>query len=275
MRQVFTSPRIENIEGVARLLGDAGIEVRITNGRSYRGAIRGNFSYREETRRQQGPQPAVWIVRSEDQPRAREILRGAGLLDSTRLPQDSYVGGTVHGREPGARGDPRRRRAFRLKLGLLVVIAVAIALGFLGMRKPPAPAGKAAVRQAPAPARTVPAADPVYVIATPPALAEALVRIELEAQAPASACLAIDGGDPPEAVLARLREAGHALAPASRCAQAADVRFDVHAYRTDGSGTGTVELGMVHRAAAGAQRETRTLQVRRTGDHWKVLRLVR
>ena len=42
MRRIFASPRIENVEGVARLLEAEGIEVRITDGRSYRGAIRGN-----------------------------------------------------------------------------------------------------------------------------------------------------------------------------------------------------------------------------------------
>ena len=60
MRQVFSSQRLENVEGVARLLRDAGIEVRVTHGRSYKGNRRGTFSYRE----QEGPQPAVWVVRS-------------------------------------------------------------------------------------------------------------------------------------------------------------------------------------------------------------------
>ncbi|HXH00735.1 MAG TPA: pathogenicity-like protein, partial [Xanthomonadaceae bacterium] len=34
MRQVFSSIRLETVEGVAKLLRDAGIQVRITNGRS-------------------------------------------------------------------------------------------------------------------------------------------------------------------------------------------------------------------------------------------------
>lgn len=267
MRQVFTSPRIENVEGVARLLEDAGIEVRITNGRSYRGAIRGNFSYRENERAKQGPEPAVWIVRSEDQPRARELLRGAGLLASTRMPQDSYLAQTPH--TGGATVvDPRRRRAFWIKLGLLVAIAVAVAFGLLAMRRarmapqPPAAAGQ-------------PAPGPAYVVDTPPALAETLLQIELEAQAPRLACLAIDGKDPPPAVLARMRMEGRDLQPLSRCDRArADVRIDVNRYTTDGSGTGTVRLDMVHRGPAGEQPESRTLQVRRTGDVWRVLRML-
>src|SRR3546814_5648846 len=71
MRKVFTSARLENVERVAKLLEDDGIEVRITNGRSYKGGIHGNFSYRGEGNKM----PEVWVVRSADQPRARAMLR--------------------------------------------------------------------------------------------------------------------------------------------------------------------------------------------------------
>src|SRR3546814_1043138 len=72
MRKVFTSARLENVERVAKLLEDDGIEVRITNGRSYKGGIHGNFSYRGEGNKM----PEVWVVRSADQPRARDAARG-------------------------------------------------------------------------------------------------------------------------------------------------------------------------------------------------------
>ena len=38
MRRIFSSQRVENVEGVAQMLRDAGIEVRVTNGRSYHAA---------------------------------------------------------------------------------------------------------------------------------------------------------------------------------------------------------------------------------------------
>ena len=38
MRQVFSSPRLENVERVSQLLEEAGIETRITHGRSYKGS---------------------------------------------------------------------------------------------------------------------------------------------------------------------------------------------------------------------------------------------
>ena len=47
MRLVFTSPRLPNVEGVARMLQDAGIEVRITDGRSYKSAWTGRRTYRD------------------------------------------------------------------------------------------------------------------------------------------------------------------------------------------------------------------------------------
>ena len=85
MRQVFSSLRLENVESVAKLLRDAGIEVRITNGRSYKGAMRSRASYSD----QDTPKPAVWVVHSEDHIRARDVLRENGLLESTR-PTDSF-----------------------------------------------------------------------------------------------------------------------------------------------------------------------------------------
>ena len=120
MRQVFTSQRHENVEGVADLLRQHDIEVRIRNGRSYRGNRRGAFSY---TERGGKPQPSVWVVRSEDQPRARALLREAGLLEDTRLP-------TVEPGRPGAGlPDPAagRRRAMRIRL-VLIALIIAIAL---------------------------------------------------------------------------------------------------------------------------------------------------
>ena len=125
MRQVFTSQRLENVEGVAELLRNEGIEVRITNGRSYKGNRRGTFKYTEPGA---GQQPAVWVVRSEDQPRARALLRGAGLLVTTR-PTDGFGG---QADVPGAKAAPDpQRRAMRIKMLLIVAIVLVIALQYL------------------------------------------------------------------------------------------------------------------------------------------------
>jgi hypothetical protein len=121
MRQVFSSPRLENVEGVARLLNEQGIETHISQSRSYKGQRRGTFSYAQSGRADTSQWPAVWIVRAEDQPRARELLREAGLLTATSKP--TYL--------PEAEVDPARAvkkplsAAWVLRLRLLVLAAIA------------------------------------------------------------------------------------------------------------------------------------------------------
>ena len=51
MRRIFASPRLENVGASRACSRNTASEVRITDGRSYRGAIRGNFSYRDDARR--------------------------------------------------------------------------------------------------------------------------------------------------------------------------------------------------------------------------------
>jgi hypothetical protein len=204
MRRIFASPRLENVEGVARLLEEQGIEVRITDGRSYRGAIRGNFSYRDDAR--EGPEPAVWIVNAEDQPRARELMRGAGLLDSTRTPQDSYLSTRDDEEGPGP-----RKRSGRLKLALLAAIAIAVAVGSFAVRHAPEPKPAAATATvSPLPA------------ALPDRVAELLFLGELADLGERSACIGLAGDDATADMLARLSKAHAQVVPLSACIQDLD-----------------------------------------------------
>lgn len=121
MRQIFTSARLENVEGVSKLLEEAGIETRVTEGRSYKGARRRAFSYREGN--DKATQAAVWIVKADDVTRARILLRDAGLLDSTR--PDSYLPSTQHEAGPKKRRGSRRTRVLAvIALGVATFIAV-------------------------------------------------------------------------------------------------------------------------------------------------------
>ena len=120
MRQLFTSPRLENVEAVAKLLNEAGIETWISESRSYKGNRRGNFSYQDSTR---NAQPGVWIVKAEDLTRARALLIKAGLIESTR--PDSYLPAPP---ASSAGGNEPLRRAHRLRLAVLMVLAVAVIL---------------------------------------------------------------------------------------------------------------------------------------------------
>ncbi|MEL1265274.1 pathogenicity-like protein [Pseudoxanthomonas putridarboris] len=149
MRQVFTSQRIETVEGVARLLTDAGIEVYISNGRSYHSKRGSQFSYTQPT--PQSQQPALWIRHAEDQPRARELLRAAGLLETTRPGNGPSLTFTRPVEEA-----PRRSWAWRIRLILLALIALAAAV--MWMRRPvPAPPVPAQPQEQPQPAPTEPA----------------------------------------------------------------------------------------------------------------------
>lgn len=302
MRRVFTSPRLENVEGVANLLREHGVEVKITNGRTFRGAIRGNFSYREQP--EAGEQPAVWVVYSDDQPKARQLLREAGLLDSGRSPTSYLPTPTMHQLrgEDGAAEDAAKRRAFRIRAALFVGIAIALGMSLLSLRKPATPTSPAANAPASAaPSRTASAAPqapvpatPTYVIATPKALAALLIEAEIEAVIEAQSavrsgqsepwikrlCLSIDGETPSAERLAAIRlPKGLTARPTAECAgeamRAGVLSIAISEYRTDGSGAGTIRLELIDPGKDGRPRtETRMLAVKREGEVWRVLRVV-
>ncbi len=145
MRKIFSSQRVENAEGVAQMLRDAGIEVRVTNGRSYHSKRRGQFSYLDKN--DGNNQPAVWVVHANDQPRARELLRDARLLDTTRRdhPTAEYAF-----RDAPVQGSGRSW-AWRIRIALLVVIAGVALVIMLRHRNAPPPAPAPQVQPAPAP----------------------------------------------------------------------------------------------------------------------------
>jgi len=165
MRKIFSSQRVENAEGVAEILRDAGIEVRVTNGRSYHSKRRGQFSYTDKVNNEN--LPSVWVVHANDQPRAREILRDKRLLDTTRRdhPTAEYAF-----REPPAEAGTGRNWAWRIRIALLVVIA-GVALVIM-MRH----------RTAPAPAATTPAANPAQARPAQPQASEDEFRVRIQSQ---------------------------------------------------------------------------------------------
>jgi hypothetical protein len=123
MRQIYTSPRMENIQRVVALMAEQGIETSITNRRAYQGADWKRFSYTEKGDRDAWPQ--ISVVRSEDQTRARQILRDAGLEPATRFAEELAASRGV--------GDVRRHRhASRqvklVVLALIVGVAILIAV---------------------------------------------------------------------------------------------------------------------------------------------------
>lgn len=261
MRQVFSSARIENAESVARMLEGEGIEVRIEHGRSFRSAIRGNFSYRQGA---EGPRPSVWVIRSEDQPRARQLLRETGLLDADTTLPSRFLPQTPHAAMRERDAAETRRRSARLRFGLLALIAIVAAAVVFKPRPDDTPAVAARPAIDPALDAFATATETVHLIATPPALAAAVATLE-HGRERSALCLGVDGEDPPAAALDALRAGGIEAMPASACN--ASLRVDVYAWRTDGSGSGTVTWSV---GRDGAQARVRSATARRDGDDWQV-----
>jgi hypothetical protein len=290
MRRVFSSRRLENVEAVAALLREHGIEIKITNGRSFRGAIRGNFSYRDKE--DESDPPAVWVVRSEDQPKARELLREAGLLDSGRSPTTYLATPTVHQLRGDDGSDARRQRVVRIKAGLLIAIAAALALSLFALRKPEAPTTDTAIAVTPAarPATTPEAStttakdslligEEIYLMPTPKALAAMLANDALEGRRVSALCLSIDGAAAAQEQLDALGlPSGIRVMPAGDCANdAANDRLTlaIGEYRTDGSGRGTIKVEIAAIDKNNKTRtETRVLDVERRDTQWRVRRVV-
>jgi hypothetical protein len=120
MRQIYTSPRNANIERVVALMAEHGIQTSVSNRRAYQGSDWKRFSYTARGDRDSWPQ--VWVVRSEDQTRARQVLRDAGLEPATRFADELAAARSV--------GDTtkHRRASIRIKLVVFALIAGVIAL---------------------------------------------------------------------------------------------------------------------------------------------------
>jgi hypothetical protein len=120
MRQIYTSPRVENVERIVALLNEQGIETRVTNHRSWAGRDYKRSSY--TARGDSSEWPQVWVVKAEDQPKARALLREVGIAPAVRFADE-----LARSRAP--RGD-HARNAFSMyvRLGLLGLIVMLILL---------------------------------------------------------------------------------------------------------------------------------------------------
>ena len=78
MRQIYTSPRPENIDRVVALMAEHGIEASVANRSNYNRPTWQRFSYsqRQENR---DSWAQVWITSADDYTRARALLREIGI----------------------------------------------------------------------------------------------------------------------------------------------------------------------------------------------------
>lgn len=283
MRQVFTSARLDNVERVAQLLRDAGIEVRITEGKSFnKGGFRSTRSYVEPDAKL----PAVWVVQSEDQVRAREILRAEGLIDSTRGGADAYALPAFRTVEDEVRTSPSAKRAFRIKMaliaGIVIVLGVTLFRSFSGRETVAAGIPVAtAVQSAEVAAAPFGTRQPVLA-----SVARAVLLQELAKDTFPAICISLDGADAPAEVLASVAKPGRVVLPASRCRRVADeatgsvviatgseaLVVDVFNFVPSAPGAGTVQVdAYFHRQSA----RYKTLQVARAGNAWQVEKTIK
>jgi hypothetical protein len=116
---------VENVERIVALLGESGIETRVTNHRSWAGRDYRRSSYSARTDSSEWPQ--VWVVKAEDQPRARALLREAGIAPAVRFADE-----LARSREP--RSESRRASlGMYIRLGLLGIIVLLVVLHVLNV----------------------------------------------------------------------------------------------------------------------------------------------
>ena len=148
MRQVYSSPRSENVDRVQAMLNEAGIATRVVNrDKLNRGRFQ-KFSYREQGNSKDWP--AVQVVSAEDMPKARELLRAAGLMGSTRPDAETPM---PRWEAPGNRPDDMAKRMRRAAM-----IGVLFALILLAWAYQTAPSRTGPIT--PVPVAAPPAASP-------------------------------------------------------------------------------------------------------------------
>lgn len=117
MRMMFTSARTENVERVKAFFDEAGIETKITGGRSYKTYSRRDFSYNARQQSTNEQQPQLWVIRADDYRRAREILLEQGLLEIQRA--HSYLPDALKKTE---KKQSPANKSLKIKLLLLAII---------------------------------------------------------------------------------------------------------------------------------------------------------
>lgn len=278
MRQVFSSARLETVEGVARLLKEAGIEVHVSHDRSFEGSRRRPFSYSDND----SPQPAVWVVNSADQVPARVILRDAGLLDTTR-PDDAGKANPFRF-EPLTQAAKPQKRVLLVKIALMGSIVLVAVLGLLQTLNAPLGPQLASPPFDGSVARTL---EPVALAVLASQLKDADLPV---------LCLSVDGRDAPATVITALRDAvlknplprvpSRQVVPLSACERVADgergsyhrasgldaLLLDVTAFQPSAAEAAQVEYSAYHQRMSARYK---TLEVKRIDGVWQVTRVLK
>ncbi|MET0937137.1 MAG: hypothetical protein ABWX83_14175 [Luteibacter sp.] len=116
MRQIYTSPRQENVDRVVSLLTEHGIETTVTNRSTWNRKTYQRFSY---TQRQDDRDtwPQVWVKGADDFPQARALLKDIGIEPVVRFQEELQLH-RAPDRRPVA-----QRTASRVRLMVLAIVA--------------------------------------------------------------------------------------------------------------------------------------------------------
>ena len=124
MRQIYTSPRQENIDTVVALMAEHGIEASVANRSNYSRQTWQRFSY-SQPQQERSSWPQVWITHADDYTKARTLLRDIGIEPVIR-----------HADELAAARNPspierRQQVAGRVRRILLLAVLVVFAVQML------------------------------------------------------------------------------------------------------------------------------------------------
>ncbi len=118
MRQIYTSPRQENIDAVVALMAEHGIEATVANRSNYNRPTWQRFSY---TQRQDNRDSwaQVWISNADDYARARALLREIGIEPLIR-----HADELAAARNPAAASAQRNTPLLVRRILLIAVVLV-------------------------------------------------------------------------------------------------------------------------------------------------------
>ncbi len=127
MRQIYTSPRAENVDRVVALLNEAGIQTTLTNRIGWKGGQWKRFSY-SSGGNERDTWPQVWVVNSNDQTQARQILRDVGLEPAVRFADELAMSrsGTDIARARAAASKRFKLVVLALVTGVIVMIGLSM-----------------------------------------------------------------------------------------------------------------------------------------------------
>jgi broad specificity phosphatase PhoE len=124
MRQIYTSPRQENIDTVVALMAEHGIEASVANRSNYNRPTWQRFSY-SQRQDDRSSWAQVWVTRADDYTRARALLREIGIEPVIRYGEELAAARTP------TPADRRAYTASRVRRIVLLAVLGVVALAML------------------------------------------------------------------------------------------------------------------------------------------------